>query len=267
LDIIYKKIIGERGLIMNTQIFGDNIVKKFSISKGGRFVFGDGPYKYYYYQTCGEEDFVFNELSSFTIYFNSVPSNASVNVVGLAEIISSGDALQVEGQQIKILFKGGPICFILSGTTLSHPEKKGIVLNSYKNLYRVVKPWGHEVWINGNHPCYALKEIYIKAGTKTSLQFHNFKQETNVLMKGIAKLHYKINPQIANEQIKNSDIACTLLTPVSSVDVLPKTVHRLEAVTDIVLYETSTPYLDDVIRILDDNKRPDGRLDFEHVVK
>jgi len=51
------------------------------------------------------------------------------------------------------------------------------------------------------------------------------------------------------------------------VDVMPLTLHRLEAVTDILLYETSTPHLDDVVRILDDSRRPDGRLEQEHNTK
>jgi mannose-6-phosphate isomerase len=120
------------------------------------------------------------------------------------------------------------------------------------------------LWINGQHPCYALKEIFIKAGTKTSLQYHNFKQETNVLFQGTAKLHFKANVQISNDQCKELDTETTQIEPVSSVDVMPNTLHRLEAVTDILLYETSTPHLDDVVRVLDDNKRPDGRLEMEH---
>ena len=48
------------------------------------------------------------------------------------------------------------------------------------------------------------------------------------------------------------------------IDVFPPTLHRLEAISDITLYETSTPQLDDVVRVQDDAKRPDGRIDIEH---
>ena len=41
-------------------------------------------------------------------------------------------------------------------------------------------------------------------------------------------------------------------------------VHRLRAITDIMLYEVSTPHLDDVIRISDDQKRNNGRISSEH---
>jgi D-lyxose ketol-isomerase len=140
------------------------------------------------------------------------------------------------------------------------------MLSRYADLYKVSKPWGHELWINGQHPCYALKQIYIKAGTKTSLQYHNFKQETNVLFEGKAKLHYKRDFSIANALVTAADIATLELSPVSSIDILPLTMHRLEAVTDIVLYETSTPHLEDVIRVRDDSNRPHGRIESEHRV-
>ena len=38
----------------------------------------------------------------------------------------------------------------------------------------------------------------------------------------------------------------------------------LEAVSDILLYETSTPNLDDVVRVLDDSHRLDGKILQEH---
>ncbi|OGT34490.1 MAG: hypothetical protein A3C44_01125 [Gammaproteobacteria bacterium RIFCSPHIGHO2_02_FULL_39_13] len=132
-------------------------------------------------------------------------------------------------------------------------------------MYKVEKPWGYELWINGQHPCYALKKISIKAGTKTSLQYHNFKQETNVLFQGLANLHYKKNILVENDCVSASDISTILLKPISAMDVVPKTLHRVEAITDIVTFETSTPHLDDVIRVQDDSKRPDGRLIEEHI--
>ena len=42
-------------------------------------------------------------------------------------------------------------------------------------------------------------------------------------------------------------------------------IHRIKAVSDIILYEVSTPHLDDVIRLADDKKRKDGRIFTEHL--
>lgn len=249
---------------MSIQDFGGNAVKQFNLGKQGKELLGAGPYEYFYYQTRSDEEVVFNELQSFSVYVYSKPAGAVVTVQGVVDKLEQGDRVQSEGQPVKLKVQGGEVRILVAGTTRSHPELKGLFFARHADLYKVVKPWGHELWINGQHPCYALKEIFIKAGTKTSLQYHNFKQETNVLFQGTAKLHYKANAQISNDRVKEADTAATQIEPVSSVDVMPKTLHRLEAVTDILLYETSTPHLDDVVRVLDDSKRPDGRLEMEH---
>lgn len=249
---------------MSIKDFGGNAVKQFNLGKQGKELLGTGPYEYFIYQTRPDEEVVFGELSSFSVYVYSKTADALVMVQGVADELEQGDRVQSEGQSVKLNVQGGEVRILVAGTTRPHPELKGLFFARHADLYKVVKPWGHELWINGNHPCYALKEILIKAGTKTSLQYHNFKQETNVLFQGTAKLHYKANGQVSNDQVKEADTAETSIVPVSSVDVMPMTLHRLEAVTDILLYETSTPHLDDVVRVLDDSKRPDGRLEMEH---
>lgn len=249
---------------MNIQHFGGNVVKQFNLRKQGKELLGAGPYEYFFYQTLIDEEIIFNHLGSFSVYVYSKSAGSVLTVEGLLEGLHQGDRVQVEGQSVNITVRGGAVRLLVAGTIRPHPEIKGLLFTRQADLYKVTKPWGHELWINGQHPCYALKEIFIKAGTKTSLQYHNFKQETNVLFEGIAKLHYKVNAQIHNDNVKESDTATAQIEPVSSVDVMPKTLHRLEAVTDILLYEISTPHLDDVVRVLDDNKRPDGRLELEH---
>jgi len=58
----------------------------------------------------------------------------------------------------------------------------------------VQKPWGWEKWIAHGKPDfpYALKEIFMKRGYKSSLQFHKLKQETNYILKGEGILHYSV---------------------------------------------------------------------------
>jgi mannose-6-phosphate isomerase len=249
---------------MNGLDFGGNAVRQFNLGKEGKELLGSGPYEYFYYQTRHDDEVVFDELHSFSVYIYSKPADAVVTVLGLAEKLEQGDRVQSEGQPVMLKVRGGGVRILVAGTHRSHPEIKGLFFARHSELYRVVKPWGYELWINGQHPCYALKEIFINAGTKTSLQYHNFKQETNVLFQGSAKLHFRANAQKPNDQVTEDDTASTLIEPVSSVDVLPKTLHRLEAVTDILLYETSTPHLDDVVRVMDDSNRRNGRLEIEH---
>ena len=60
-----------------------------------------------------------------------------------------------------------------------------MILNIEK-CKKVVKPWGHEIWIasDENDSKYALKEIMITTGFKSSIQFHEIKEETNYILGG-----------------------------------------------------------------------------------
>ena len=40
--------------------------------------------------------------------------------------------------------------------------------------------------------------------------------------------------------------------------------HRVYSESDYTAYEVSTPQLDDVIRVKDENKRPSGLIESEH---
>ena len=249
---------------MSAQTFGGNSVKRLQIGKAGKQVLGSGPYEYFIYETSAQDRVRFDELGSFSAYLLHKPADAVVGIEGTSEKLEQGDRVQVEGQPVEFGVDGGPARFLIAGTPGSHPTARGLTVTRHADLYKVSKPWGHELWINGQHPCYALKEIFIKAGTKTSFQYHNFKQETNVLFEGSAKLHYKSNPAVANDLVTPAETGVVNVAPVSSIDVMPGTLHRLEAVTDILLYETSTPHLDDVVRVSDDSRRPDGRVEKEH---
>jgi mannose-6-phosphate isomerase-like protein (cupin superfamily) len=249
---------------MSIKDFGGNTVKQFQLGKLGKQVLGSGPYEYFIYETGASEEVCLSDLRSFSVYVFRKPAQAILTVQGVVERLEQGDRVQAEDRTVHLSVQGGSVQLLVAGTTHPHPHIKGLFFTRYADLYKVTKPWGHELWINGQHPCYALKEIFVKAGTKTSLQYHNFKQETNVLFQGTAKLHYKENTSVANDQVMAADTATVQIEPVSTVDITPSTLHRLEAVTDILLYETSTPHLDDVVRVQDDNKRPGGRIEKEH---
>ena len=132
-------------------------------------------------------------------------------------------------------------------------------------LYKVIKPWGYELWINGQQPTYSFKKIFIKKGNQTSLQFHKKKIETNFLFKGKAEL---IMSKKNGKNKKNLILSNIIKKKISSgnyINVINYAVHRLKAISDIMLYEVSTPHLDDVIRIADDGNRNHGRIQSEHV--
>lgn len=135
----------------------------------------------------------------------------------------------------------------------------------YADCKCVVKPWGYEFWLTGETPQhYAFKKILIRAGEKTSLQFHNEKCETNFLISGTANLYYAKDERQPPLTVPIQDILSLPITGPVVVDVTPLKIHRLEAVTDILLYEVSTLQLDDVVRLSDDTHRGNGRIAAEH---
>ena len=106
---------------------------------------------------------------------------------------------------------------------------------------RVEKPWGHElIWADTDR--YVGKVLHVKAGHALSLQYHERKDETIHLLRGEMRLF--AGPSIA-------ELVRVPLEEGESYRILPGTVHRMEAVTDIDILEASTPDLDDVVRLED----------------
>ena len=112
----------------------------------------------------------------------------------------------------------------------------------------VNKPWGYEKWLHQGK--YVFKEIFMKAGCQSSLQYHKEKEENNYIVRGVVEL--------------TVDGETTRLTSGYSFHINPGERHRVKAITDILMVEASTPEVDDVIRIRDDYDRPDGRIESEH---
>jgi len=110
----------------------------------------------------------------------------------------------------------------------------------------VKKPWGHEeIWAETDKYCG--KILYIQAGHRLSLQYHEKKMETIRVMQGT--LHLTL-------QEKNGVIFDKKLQAGEAFHVAPLTVHRFGAGEhDVVVVEVSTTELDDVVRLQDDYTR------------
>lgn len=110
---------------------------------------------------------------------------------------------------------------------------------------RVDKPWGHElIWAHTDR--YAGKILAIEAGRRLSLQIHERKDETILVISGRLRLHHG-GPDGA--------LTTTELGPGEHRRIPVGTVHRFEAIERCELVEVSTPELDDVVRLEDDYGR------------
>lgn len=120
----------------------------------------------------------------------------------------------------------------------------------------VTKNWGEERWLVTEGAPFGFKLIVLTAGQRTSLQYHQRKEEANLILRGAGTLYFAAAPDQPLQQrpLAEGDV----------VHVRPGTVHRIAATTDITLVEVSTPELDDVVRIADDWNRPGGRIAAEH---
>ena len=140
----------------------------------------------------------------------------------------------------------------------------------------IKKPWGHELWIaDGTITPYASKHILFKAGNRTSLQVHEYKIETNYVLRGTGILHISKEPLnitqflefgMTTKQVEEYEETFDVIELTSEVvfNVTPGYVHRVIATTDLEFMETSTTELDDVIRLQDDAGRTHGRISHEH---
>ena len=155
---------------------------------------------------------------------------------------------------------------------------KNLEIKTMEQVKKINKPWGYEKWIADGSPDfkYALKEILFRANFKSSIQFHEFKEETNYIQKGKGVLHYSSVPidikkfrhgKYSEGEIDEiiSNLQKQELTPGMVFHVKPGIIHRVEAVEDLTLIESSTIELDDVYRINDEWERHDGKIESEHI--
>lgn len=109
----------------------------------------------------------------------------------------------------------------------------------------IEKPWGREeiLEINGS---YMMKRLTMLAKHRCSLQYHQSKRETIYVLSG--KLRIDAGPTL-------DELVSNVFIQNQSITIGPGVIHRMEAVTDSIYLEASTPEMDDVVRIEDDYKR------------
>lgn len=121
----------------------------------------------------------------------------------------------------------------------------------------VHKHWGDERWLVPEGCAFGFKVITVRSGMRTSLHYHRVKEEANLVLCGEGALYLADDAGGALKQ--------GLLVPGHIAHIRARTVHRVEATTDLVLVEVSTPELDDIVRLEDDLRRGDGRIAAEHL--
>ena len=123
-------------------------------------------------------------------------------------------------------------------------------VSGFVQIKTVPKPWGREEWLIETDK-YVLKRLYVNAGEMLSKQYHEVKMETLILQEGEAII---LLGQQGNLNLPDAkEYRMVLGEP---VHIMPKTIHTFKAITDVMLYEGSTPELTDVVRLEDKYNRP-----------
>ena len=110
---------------------------------------------------------------------------------------------------------------------------------------RIDKPWGYEL-LFAKTPKYAGKLIFVKKRHRLSFQYHREKDETIFIHSGIIEVDLEND---AGELVKSR------MGKDQCYRIFAGKKHRLTAISDTVLFEVSTPELDDVVIIEDDYGR------------
>ena len=109
----------------------------------------------------------------------------------------------------------------------------------------IEKPWGREEVVEINDK-YMVKKLTMWKDHRCSLQLHNHKKETIYVLSG--KLRIISGPDQDN-------LTGKIYTAGESITIPPGVVHRMEGAEDSVYLESSTPEMDDVVRLVDDYDR------------
>lgn len=110
---------------------------------------------------------------------------------------------------------------------------------------RVDKPWGHElIWAHTDR--YAGKILVIESGKRLSLQRHEVKDESILVLSGRLELTL---------EDEAGEIVVEELGPGDHRRVEIGRIHRFAAIERCEVVEVSTPELDDVVRLEDDFDR------------
>lgn len=111
-----------------------------------------------------------------------------------------------------------------------------------QKINKVSKPWGYELIVERTQK-YALKDIFLKKDTRSSLQSHIQKLETILVIEGELNLETWSDTGDLHQEKYSAGEAYTI--PVGMR-------HRVTAITDVRVIEVSTPELEDVVRHQDD---------------
>ncbi len=128
-----------------------------------------------------------------------------------------------------------------------YPKYDPVKYSNEPYVKKIDKPWGYELhWVAASEP-YLGKVLHINSGARLSLQIHDQKKESWLLINGEAEVIWENSEGelITTKLLKNTGYTTSIGQK-----------HRLVGVTDCDIVEVSTPELGTTWRLDDDYARP-----------
>jgi len=116
---------------------------------------------------------------------------------------------------------------------------------------KTIKPWGWEILFTPPGLAYTGKILFVRAGNRLSLQYHDQKQETLALLEGEGLLHLETD---------TGQLTTLPMAPQTGYTINQGQKHRFEAIGDCLIVEASTPQVGKTYRVEDDYHREDEEL-------
>jgi len=111
---------------------------------------------------------------------------------------------------------------------------------------KIPKPWGYEIILSPAQAQATAKILHLKAGCRFSLQYHEIKEETLTLFQGKAKIIWGKDENNLNEEEMQPSLGYFIPRGL---------IHRVCAITDCDIFESSTPEKGTTVRLQDDYHR------------
>ncbi|TSC54170.1 MAG: mannose-6-phosphate isomerase [Microgenomates group bacterium LiPW_31] len=112
---------------------------------------------------------------------------------------------------------------------------------------KIEKPWGYEIILTPPEPSVTGKIEHVNAGCRCSLQYHDKKQETLILITGKAIIYLEDD---------RGNLREIEMEPRKGYFIKPFQKHRFKGITDCDIFEASTKEEGNTIRLEDDYSRP-----------
>lgn len=114
-------------------------------------------------------------------------------------------------------------------------------------VMKVEKPWGFELIFSDEMAKITSKILHVTSDKRSSLQYHDEKEEILTLLSGDGILELEDN---------NGEVKKFSMEPKKSYLIIPNQIHRFGAgISDCEIMESSTPEKGNTVRLEDDYKR------------